>query len=801
MRNKFIHLSLFLSFILGCGDLNDGQWFKDEPIDRKFASADCEINTSNFDYFTEKVIKNDINCAFNQINLLLDLIKPENPNIKDKNISKQSLKKFLKENVDNSEDLVDAVDLFFQVNGFLFDRPKDYLVKADLNDLQDFINITNKELVNITQLSEFNNIGLGDYKIKKESKIIKSINLVSDKLITILNKYNSANKLSLVELSQNLKVLSGERMGDKVLAAIAFKDLLFTGEEKYLLKSELSVFLDNSDNLLSSLLSLTNSTKITFSSKYEQYSFYKDILVKFDNSLLINDEGMKFVFADIAPLLEAFREEIFGPNNKFMINNYEHEVKRAKEIFTGSSSGNFYSADIRKILDEVYVLSDRFIDFSHIYLKNQDFLDTFDSRITNTKEMVNPVNNENFDAFISIIKKQRYYQDDNGLGYYGNSFKRNLDGITIFGALYHGLEKVIKFYETKHQCGLESHRLTNYETSVVETIVLPEEYVCKDGEDNNSTLHISQLYLAILDFRKILYESKIIDPTREEHAAENANNLPDLFLEVADGDGVLAIAELSEFFSNLFAAIPIKDSLLEFYKQKCGVLNNDTSKQLIQFPTACVRENVYNSLEEIVERKNKNISYIDNLPRFKKYFDEIDEVSKERYILLLEKYSRGCGPYVNVPTTGIDLVGIYTGLVNMESTMSKFDLNGNNIVDSDEAELTYKHFERALKSILSGFEKLAGTKNIFKFLLKYKRLPTAKDVFKLLTIGKMPSADRETIVTILVALQTVSDQDRQERMGDRYVSKGDFCKKKFNVQDLNDDRYRCLVDKDEDFCN
>ncbi len=803
MKKQFIHLSLLVSFLFGCGDINDGQWFKDGPIDRKFASADCDINTENFEYFTEKIIKNDINCAFNQVNLLLDLVKPENPNIDDKNISKQSLMKFLNENVEDSEDLVKALDIFFQMNSFFFNRPENYLVKGDLSVLKELVNLSNKELVNISELSDFNNISLGDYRKNNEELISKSIKNISNKIISILTTYQSSRKLSLLELSENLKLLSGEEIQNKVLSSLAFKDLLFSGDEKFLLKNELKNFLMNSDKLVGSVLSLANREKIKFKSKFQEYSFYKEILVEFDQSLLISDDKVKFDFDDIPPLLEAFRNEIFGPNNKFMIDDYEHEVKRAKEIFTGSNSEKFYSADIRKVLDEVYALADRFIDFSHIYLKNEDYLNNFNSKITDIKDLVDPVNNENFSVFVNILKKQRYYQNDVGIGYYGNAYKRNIDGINLFGAFYHGLEKVVKFYEKNHSCELKVHELMNYETSKIEKITMPGEYVCADGEDNKSTLHLSQLYLAILDFKKILYESKIIDPTREEHAAENANNLPDLFLETANGNGALEIAELSEFFNNLLSAIPMKDSLLDFFTDRCGTVGNDTSKKLIEFPTACVRENLYDSLVEVVERKNKNITYIENLPRFKKYFDELGagSVNQEKYFLLLEKYSRGCGPFVNIPTTGIDLVGIYTGLINMESTMSKFDLNGNNIIDSDEAELTYAHFERALKTILKWYEKLAGTKNIFKFLLKYKRLPTAKDIGRLLTIGKMPSADRETIVTILISLQTVSDQEREKRMGDRFVSKGDFCKAKWNVQELNDRRYKCLVEADEEYCN
>ncbi len=803
MKKLFIHLSLLVSFISGCGDLNDGQWFQDGPIDRKFASADCDINTGNFEYFTEKIIKSDINCAFNQINLLLDLIKPENPNIDDKNISKSSLKKFLIENVDDSEDLVKALDLFFQINSFLFVRPENYLVKKDLIVLKELVILSNKELVNISELNNFERLSLKQYQEINEAGTLKSINAITNKLITILEEYRSTQKLSLLEVSNHLKVISGDDLKDKVLAALPFKDLFFTGQENFILKDELKVFLTGSDKLITSLLSLTKRTKIDFASKFEEYSFYKNILLDFDNSLLINDNKKKFVFDHIPPLLEAFRTEIFGENNTFNIAEYEHEVRRGKEVFTGSSSEDFYSIDIRKVLDEVYILSDRFIDFSHIYLKNEKYLDSFSSKITDSKEISNPVNNENFSVFMDIIKKQRYFQGDIGIGFYGNTYRRNLDGINLFGAFYHGLTKVINFYEKNYSCDLKNHELINYQTNKSEIVTLPDEYVCKDGEDNSSTLHLSQLYLAILDFKKILYESRIIDPSREEHAAENANNLPDLFLETANGDGSLEIAELSEFFNNLFAAIPMKDSLLSFFSQRCGTLSNDNSKKLIQFPTACVRENLYDSLVEVVQRKNKNISYIENLPRFKRYFDDLGAGStdQEKYFLLLEKYSRGCGPYVNIPTTGIDLVGIYTGLINMESTMSKFDLNGNNIIDSNEAELTYAHFERALKTILKWYEKLAGTKNIFKFLLKYKRLPTGKDIGRLLTIGDMPSADRETIVTILIALQTVSDQEREKRMGDRYVSKGDFCKIKWNIQDLNDNRYKCLVDKDEDFCN
>ncbi len=801
-------LSLFC-FLFSCGDINDGQWFKDQVLDRRFASADCELDSESFSKFAEKDISEDIDCAYEQIDLLLDLTARENLNIPGKNISKKTLKSFLTQLLDDSDDIVDFLDPFFQFNSFLFNKEENYLVKSDLKSLRDLLIFFNKKSIQLNDFLDDEEISLAELSNNslKFEKLLKETLLGSNNsFLEVMNRNKELRSLDLNKLVKNLGNLFDSKQLEKIDSLRFVKKIFFGGNDNELSNFELSEFL--SDKIKDYSFLFYTAYKISDlkeSDDLEKYKLYEDLL--FASESLIKEEvetKEKLNLEDLVEVLGVFKDEILGQGSTLEVSKYKHEILRVKEIFIGNALQSFNTSDLKRIISEGKVVLDKFISFSEIYKANENYLNNHRGAISNPSLLNNPVDSKRFKEFGEIVKKQRYFKGSDVLAYYGNQRKRNLAGINEMGLFYYALEKVIPFYERNHPCDKKNQILVNKFTKEASRLELPDSYLC-DREDNALTLKSGQLYLIIMDFKNLLYESKIVKKTREESSAENAASLPDLFLETANDNGKLEVAELSEFFSTLFSVIPMKDKVFSYFEDKCGVIDNIPEFGGNQVDVKCVRKHFLDVFENIYQENNKTFSYYDYMPKLKKVLkaqeNRGDKHLNDKYVMLIENYSRGCGPYENIPYNSFDLVGMYTGLLNIEATMNKFDKNGNNIIDPDEAEETYEHFKPGLLNVLDGIAKKVP-KQIFKFLLKYKRMPDPKkDWFKVLTTFKMPSADRETIVTILVGLQTVGDQKRRERQGDDYLSKGAFCQNRYKVKTLIRDQYECVVNDRQEFCN
>ena len=126
-----------------------------------------------------------------------------------------------------------------------------------------------------------------------------------------------------------------------------------------------------------------------------------------------------------------------------------------------------------------------------------------------------------------------------------------------------------------------------------------------------------------------------------------------------------------------------------------------------------------------------------------------------------------------------DAFGVFAGLLNIESTLLRFDINDNNILDGtkrySEVLNAYEEvYQGAIKGLVAkngGFlEKLA--KPIFMYLVKYGKIPDtgnmdslahfAKYYVKFLARSKKAHehADRSTMATILKTLKSESETNK-----------------------------------------
>jgi hypothetical protein len=161
------------------------------------------------------------------------------------------------------------------------------------------------------------------------------------------------------------------------------------------------------------------------------------------------------------------------------------------------------------------------------------------------------------------------------------------------------------------------------------------------------------------------------------------------------------------------------------------------------------------------------------------YFKNSTETQISDFIMETEKFARLCTKFddgTDVPMNRYDMMSIFGGIINVEQTMARFDVNHNNILDPQEVEEAYKVYENAIRALIPEI-KVFGmnilqplAKQFFLYLIKYKTLPDPKkfgtiiDFVKFLTkfkSQKVASADRMTIATILKTLAVESPANKE----------------------------------------
>jgi len=108
-----------------------------------------------------------------------------------------------------------------------------------------------------------------------------------------------------------------------------------------------------------------------------------------------------------------------------------------------------------------------------------------------------------------------------------------------------------------------------------------------------------------------------------------------------------------------------------------------------------------------------------------------------------------------------DMMTIMIALLHVETTILRWDANGNNYMDADEVNAAYDIYSPALDGFLESKNAIIKKfkKQIYQFMIKYEQVPDEKDfgsIWKfikfLLSFNKKAPATRKTIASILVAI-------------------------------------------------
>ncbi len=643
-------------------------------------------------------------------------------------------------------------------------------------------------------------------------------------------------KLDLHELMDTFKDEEGENAEDnnrediETIKSLTFLKTLFLGGDKTIIgNSELGHIVDNLSTYITVFYDFIRLKEIRFNDKVKKFQLFEQDLNELQ-ALFYRGPTSDITLFDVDDVLKAashFQDDLGGIDLSF----HTDAVLNIMDMIFGVSYKNITEEDraqrresIRKrqraiSMRKLTVLIDHFHDvfnmgivFHDLYSQYSDLLSSAERISLEPRDHKPETDYEKrfFPEFMRIASNYRFYQDGKS-PYYIPGYVRNPNALFTIGVLEYAFKEVFRFIEEKWPCDMEKFKTDKCKIADSDNT---------DKEDFNSTLTLRQVERLIFELHSLLVEMNIVIPKREGTSANNATLMTDLFQfqsgTSADGSGKVEVHEATEFAVGVFTALDMGDIVLEKMKEACdgqwvyadqmcpkkdeiGRIIDDEDCE-IQVSVSCFRRNFFDVLfSEWEDEDGKRRNFKDNLPLLHDYVKkELTPYQSQEFLIQTEIFARTCYPidasaeeddtnprhpllneYLeagndlpDVPLGDGDMLSILGGLLNIESTLLRFDTdfrvdengarygNGNNRMDANEVERAYETvYAPAIKALVKDsagkFVSKILSKTIFQYLIKYGKIPSTGQLLKfLVSTNKKVAAKRDTIAQIL---KTISE--------------------------------------------
>ncbi len=757
---KYLLLFAIGLIVSSCGDLFNKDLGGTDADYEQFAT--CEMDTEAFSYILEKNIRGDILCLKENLHLFMDTVESDNPGT----ISKKTLKEFVLEGpIDVDPDTVDIIDSVFEISHILLGTEREYINKVDVDVLLDFLVFFNEHIwksykffisedqVNYSRHLRERQIIFNEFSLiaKEVQRIYRGDRESLDRINTenfIFNFFkNEPGTLQEIRSAMFLKrVFLGGQIWD--LTHLEFKNALtilphlaqvafdLAKVEKYEFKDEqetlIKVFLKDIETVRKSLYFDGNSHEAVFT----VYNFID----------LITTVAPDFLPIDIS--------------------QYPAELMKLKEIFLGNGQEIFSARELIDALDHVdNILNEanlfyRVFDFYRDLLASRDPIsyDFSDFPVTNSQEQIYLEN------FARIVRDYKYIKGDETSPFYTFEYYRNANSYFMTGAVEYAIKLAMAHYGSRNPNARGGYHMTLDETVTM-----------------------------IDDFKYFLRDEGIINIGRVgggevEGVADNLVLMSTLFQFQSDGCETETVCmetpETTEFVMSMLTAIEVKDFFTDTLMNFCA----HELDQYNRIAPECFRRNFIKVLEEPIPGDGRTLA--DYMPLLYSYLQDLikdldpsDEITDSKlfmkFITETEAFTRSCMFYDEAKTEevflkGNDAFAVFAGLLNVESTLLRFDLDQNNNIDATNSNRKnevlnayYSVYQGAVTALVSDIVKsdfIARymAKPIFQYLVKYGDVPNVdrfSSIWKFVRFifkrNKKADITRTTVASIL---KVIGDQ-------------------------------------------
>lgn len=737
MKSLFLS-SLMLALMAGCGDLMGNKVVKKQLESERFR-ADCTLDVNAFTDVLERNISSDLRCLEDNLNLFIKIVKTEKPGF----LSRTALEAFvIKNRPDIKPEMVRAMKAVFDLNHLLTGEDPEYISANMIGKLTDFGILFNEKASHYYKETFGNTTPDTPWSIHRVhrmniSNAAREI-VVALRKIFNLNRNGDIHKLNLFDLLENFTTEDNREDMEKVKKVLFVKKLILGGTKEELTHVELERALLNLEPLLTIALDGIRFKYLTVDQNQLIEMLNTDVK-ELDG--LINEGALgnrdRQVLFTIDEAVDAIRQ--FVEKDDFDVDKLDNLIREAKKIVMGGNTAEVKGSEMKALFNHGKTILRHGQAFHSMYLYEPFFVALeapFPVRLNFDDYRHNyPNNQEELKTFARIVKHYRFMKGEFLSPYYTAAYKRNADAIFEIYAIEYVLDLIFKTFGAPTPGETPQH---------------PFKY----------TLDQFQMHAIFKKFTKDLVELDLVNPLWPTITADNVSLLATLFQYQSDDNKVMDVNEASEFGVSLIGALKMTDSMTTYFKgKKCEF------DQFNRVEPNCMRRYFLPSICDGYRKYMPLLFSSINAPKICENIDTEDEFNK-KFIYFAEVAARPCMNYTDGAKEEIwytegDLTAMIMVVLHSETTVLRWDVNNNNILESDEVMKAYPIYSTALDGFLETRPAIIKKfkKQIYQYLVKYEEVPDEKNfksVWKfikfLMSFNKKSTATRKTIASVLMAI-------------------------------------------------
>lgn len=722
----------------------------------------CELNTDSFSYILQENIKGDILCLQENLHMFMDIVDTDRPGF----VSKETLKEFILNgpmSFNNQDEVLELLDGVFDLSFLLLGGDKGFIARSDVDRLIDLMIYFNEHIWKVYKY--FSSTDQVNYaRHSKERKVVfDEMVLIANKIRSIFNT-NNRESLDRIDIKRFMSKFfnSHPETLQKIQDLVFLKVVFLGGNKNDLTYIEFDEALHKVPYLGQVAFDLAKTNNFNFNE--DQQIMTKLYLgdIKNVKEMLFYDESSLVSLFSIYDVMNAVKT--FLPDLPVDVTRYPREIMAIKEPLLGQSGEFVSNQELLRGFQHATAILSKGEMFFRIYEYYKDELDGTDPITHNFSDF--PVNNSEEEFFLNefsrIVNNYHFVKGSFQIPIFHYDYYRNPNGFFEIAAVEYGVREIMKFYGSPHENARGGYHMQLDQTSIV----------------------IDKIKRFLKDFGIITIGR--IGGGEVANVTDNLVLMSVLFQYQSDGcdvNGVcMEVPEITEFLIGLLSAVQVKDFFIDELRQYCGT----EVDQYDRIHVDCFRRNFIKVLTAPIPGDGRSLA--DYMPLMYQYIqtlvknipEDASPTESAKYVNFLEQteeFTRLCTFFDEertdpVPMKSEDAFAVFAGLLNVESTMIRHDINQNGILDADKnhnevMNAYYDVFEGAIKGLVApngGFmEKLA--KPIYLYLIKYGKVPDTSefrsiwDFIKfLLKFNKREDANRATISTIL---RVIAEQNEQ----------------------------------------
>ncbi len=742
--NPLLFLFALALTAVGCGDLLGTKVVK-RQLDGSQFSVECELDVDKFGEIMNENISSQIRCLGENLNLFIRVVKSGKRGY----LSRVQLEEYIaKFRPDVKPEMLKALKSVFDLGHLITGEDPNFISQATVNKVVNFALVFNQEAaLNFGPI--FKNESPVTYALHQNhrDRVSGANKAIIQSLRTIFNpnRGGAVHKLNIISLLESFTTETTRDYIEKARKVLFLKKVILGGEEDIITHAELEKLILNFDQLLLVGLDAYRYKHIILKQESLLQLLKRDVddLFQIITQGALNNRDTEVLFTVDQAVTAA---KLFVEVDTFDIEKFRNMIAEIKKIVMNGNLTQVKGIELKTLFTHAQALLKTGTIFHRIYDKFKAQLDgprpVEDTIDFNEYRYTYPEHQVELDQFERIAKRYRFMKGEFISSYYTRGFRRNADGIFEIALYEYGIKLALMTFGSPSP---NADAIGGY------------------------SIDQKQMQKAILKFERELMELDLLLPGRAIGTADNVSLLGTLFQYQSDTNKVMDINEATEFVVSLFSSLSISDDLYEYMeKQDCSV------DQFNRIEPSCFRATFWKGL------CSEYRSY------FPLMFDSLgaplkceELATSQPATLLLDraiKAARSCKFYTDgakeeIPYAKGDFMTILIALLHAETTILRWDVNLNNILDPDEVERAYVIYSPALDGFLADKSPLIKRfkKQIFQYMIKFEMVPDEKDfgsIWKfvrfLLRFDKKAPASRRTIVSLLGA---IADQNGKLQTG------------------------------------